>query len=101
MRLSHKNDSHNKIEYFPLPCGKVDVFLHKNEIVEIDEDENKVYVAEEVYFQVGNHVRLEDVEEDFEKYWINQGELTFSTPSTEDRVDELENILLMVLGGEI
>ena len=38
MQLSYKDKSHDRVEYFPLPNGYVDVFLHKNERIEIDEE---------------------------------------------------------------
>lgn len=101
MQLSYRNKKHNKVDYFPLPSGKADVFLHKNEYTEIDEDNNEIHVAEEVYFQVEQGVTREDIEQDFENYWSNKGVYNFSLPTTDDRVDELENIILMLLGGEI
>lgn len=71
MQLSHKDKPHNKIDYYPLPNGNVDVFLHRNEKIETDEEGNAQYVAEEVYLQVEQSVTKENIEENFDTMWNN------------------------------
>lgn len=69
MQLSYKDKSHDRVEYFPLPNGYADVFLHKNERIEIDEEGSKQYVAEEVYFQIEQSITKEMIEENFDFMW--------------------------------
>lgn len=101
MRLSQQHKIHDKINYYPLHNGKVDVFLHKNEHKEADEEGNLEYVAEEVYFQVSKDITKEMIEKNFEKYWDSRGDIEPTLPVPEERVDELENIILTLLGGEV
>ena len=69
MQLSYKDKSHDRVEYFPLPNGYADVFLHKNERIEIDEEGSKQYVAEEVYFQIEQSITKEMIEKNFDFMW--------------------------------
>ena len=101
MQLSHKDKSHNNVDYYPLPTGYADVFLHKNEVIETDGDGNTVYVTDEVYFNVPQTTTKEMIEQGLETYWANEGIANCNLPSTDDRVDELENIILILLRGEI
>lgn len=96
MQLSHKDKSHNKIDYFTLPNGYADVYLHRNERIEIDEEGNEQYIAEEVYFQVEQSVTKEQIEENFEFMW-NDAEKVEEEPTQEDRLLELENTILFLL----
>lgn len=96
MQLSHKDKSHNKIDYFTLPNGYADVYLHRNERIEIDEEGNEQYIAEEVYFQVDQSVTKEQIEENFEFMW-NDAEKVVEEPTQEDRLTELENTILFLL----
>lgn len=83
MRLSHKDKSHNRVDYFPLPNGYADVFLHANEVEEIDNDGNKQYVAEEVYFQIEQTVNKEQIEANFDFMWNDAENITVE-PSAEE-----------------
>jgi len=99
MQLSHKGAPHNKVDYFPLPNGFADVFLHRNEAEETDEEGNVQYVAEEVYFQIEQSVTKEQIEENFEYMW-NDAEKTVSVPTAKERIEALEVAMLeMILGG--
>lgn len=69
MQLSYRYKPHNKVDYFPLPNGYADVFLHKNERTEVDGDGNNQYVAEEVHFQIEQSVTKEQIEENFNFMW--------------------------------
>ncbi len=69
MQLSYKDKIHNKVEYFPLPNGYADVFLHRNEKTETTEDGSIQYVAEEVYFQIDESVTKEQIENNFDYMW--------------------------------
>lgn len=100
MELSYSNRPYNKVDYFPLSNGLVDVFLHKNERTEEDEEGNTVYVAEEIYFQVGQTITKEYIEENFETYWENKGEIIISTPTLEERIEALEILEIeRIFGG--
>ncbi len=36
MQISQSHKPHNRVDYYPLPNGYVDVFLHKNERTETE-----------------------------------------------------------------
>ncbi len=95
MQLSYKDKQHNKVDYFPLPNGYADVFLHKNEKIEVDED-NEQFVAEEIYFQVEQSVTKEQIELNFDFMW-DDAEKVVVEPIQEDRLLELENTILFLL----
>lgn len=69
MQLSYKDKPHNRVDYFPLPNGFADVFLHRNEKIEIGEDGDRIYVAEEVCFQIEQSATKEFIEQNFEYMW--------------------------------
>lgn len=69
MQVSYSPKPHNRVDYFPLPNGYADVFLHRNETTETDEEGNIQYVAEEVYFQIEQSVTKETIEENFDYMW--------------------------------
>ena len=69
MQISYSPKPHNRVDYFPLPNGHADVFLHRNETTETDEDGNTQYVAEEVYFQIEQSVSKKDIEGNFDYMW--------------------------------
>lgn len=69
MQISYSPKPHNRVDYFPLPNGHADVFLHRNETTETDEEGNIQYVAEEVYFQIEQSVTKETIEENFDYMW--------------------------------
>jgi len=96
MQLSHKDKPHNKIDYFVLPNGYADVYLHKDEKIEMGEDGNEQYIAEEVYFQVEQSVTKEQIEKNFEFMW-DDAEKVIEEPTQEDRLAEIENTILFLL----
>jgi hypothetical protein len=69
VQISYSPKPHNRVDYFPLPNGHADVFLHRNETTETDEEGNIQYVAEEVYFQIEQSVTKETIEENFDYMW--------------------------------
>lgn len=101
MQLSQSFKPHNQVDYYPLPNGYADVFLHRNEETEKDDDDNTIYIAEEVYFQVAQSVTKEDIEENFDYMW-NDAEVITKEPSAEERLEALERAMLdLILGGGI
>ena len=98
MQLSYSPKPHSKVDYFPLPNGYADVFLHRNEKMETDEDGNIQYVAEEVYFQIEQTVTKEMIEENFDYMW-QDAEKTVSIPTIEDRLQTAEETILYLLMG--
>lgn len=98
MQLSYKDKPHNKVDYYSLPSGLVDVFLHKNEVVELDEDDNKVFIAEETYFQVNKSTTKKDIEENFNLYWENKGGIKPTELSQGERISMLEDTINFLLG---
>ena len=66
MQLSYKDKPHNKLDYFALPNGYADVFLHRNEKIETDDEGNTQYIAEETYFQIEQSVTKEQIESNFD-----------------------------------
>ena len=106
MKLSYNNKPYNKIDYYLLPNGLVDVFLHKNEFIETDKEGNKTHVAEEVYFQVESNITKDTIIIDFEKYWDNEGivkveeiELKDRMTNTEIDVVTLQETIDTIFGG--
>ena len=99
MQLSYKDKKHNKVDYFALPNGYADVFLHKNEFEEVDSEGNTRYVAEEVYFQVEQTITKEQIENNFDFMW-NDAENVITEPTVEERLQALEMLELeRLLGG--
>lgn len=96
MQLSYRDKSHNKVDYFPLPNGYADVYLHRNELIEINQEGDEQYIAEEVYFQVEQSVTKEQIELNFDFMW-NDAEKVIEEPTQEDRLAELENTILFLL----
>lgn len=99
MQISYKDRPHNKVDYYPLLNGYADVFLHKNEKMETDEEGNVQYVAEEIYFQIEQSVTKEYIESNFDYMW-NDAEKAIEEPTLEERIRALETIELeRILGG--
>ena len=98
MQLSYKDKKHNKVDYFALPNGYADVFLHKNEFEEVDSEGNAQYVAEEVYFQVEQTITKEQIENNFDFMW-NDAENVITEPTVEERLQALEMLELERLVG--
>lgn len=97
MQLSYKYKPHNEIDYFILPNGYADVFLHKNEAIETDSEGNVQYVAEEIFFQTEKS--KEEIELNFDNYWEN-GEIVYVEPTDKERLEALEQAMLeIILGG--
>lgn len=103
MQISRSPHPRNPVDYFVLPDGAVDVFLRRNEITESKTDdegnENIEYVAEEVYFRTDKSVTQDMVETNFEYYW-NRIENHITEPMPEERLDMLENMILLMMEGQ-
>ena len=69
MQLSYKPTPHNQVDYYHLPTGYADVFLHRNERTETCEEGGMQYVAEEVYFQIHQSVTKQQIEGNFDYMW--------------------------------
>ena len=100
LELSYSSKPYNRVDYFPLPNGLADVFLHKNERTEKDEENNTVYVVEEKYFQVEQSISKEFIEDNFDYMWQNT-EKNMSNPTLEDRLKATEDAILFLLMGGI
>lgn len=98
MKKSHNYKSHNAVDYYLLPNGKVDVFLHRNEITETDEEGNITYIADEVYLSLDSTIPKQEIEQNFDTYW-NKGENTVNEPSVEERMKALEQAMLDIISG--
>lgn len=96
MQLSYKPIPHNKVDYYPLPSGYADVFLHRNETTQTDEEGNIIYVAEEVYFQIDRLVTKEQIEVNFDSMW-NNAENPVREPTLEERTRVLEDVVLILM----
>ena len=102
MQLSHKPVPHNKVDYYLLPNGYVDVFLRRNETTETDEEGNLIYIAEEVYFQIESSVTKEQIEQNFEYMWVDAEKEPVAVPTEKERLQALEQAMLeLVLGGVV
>lgn len=101
MEITRGTKPFNQVDYFPLPNGKIDVFLHRNEVVETEVDnegnESVVYVAEEVYFQVDKYVTKEYIEVNFDTLW-DEIENPMEEPSVEERLAIAEDTINFLLG---
>lgn len=93
MQISESTKQHITVEYYPLPSGKVDVFLHKNETTRTDEEGNMIYVAEEVSFQTV--VSENEIKNNFEYYW-NNGEKVVEKVTLEERVTTTETKVVTI-----
>lgn len=101
MQISQSYKSHNQVDYYPLPNGYADVFLHRNEIEELDEDGNEIYIAEEVYMQVDQTLTKEKIEENFNYLW-EDADTIMTEPTAEERLKVLEEAMLeIILGGAV
>lgn len=99
MQLSYSSKPHNKVDYFPLPNGFADVFLHKNQMTETDEEGNTQYVAEEVYFQIEQTVTKKQIEDNFDYMWKDAEKEKMKEPTIEERLEALELLELERLFG--
>ena len=103
MQMTQSHKPFKKINYYPLNNGFVDVYLHKNETQEVDEEGNIQYVAEEVHFQIDVKTTKEMIEENFEFYWGNEGEVKVVEQTDEqmlrDYVLELDMRTIMLEFG--
>jgi len=96
MQLSYKPISHNKVDYYPLPSGYADVFLHRNEKTETNEGGSIQYVAEEIYFRVDMLITKEQIEVNFDSMW-NNAENPVREPTLEERTRVLEDVVLILM----
>jgi hypothetical protein len=100
MQLSYKPVPHKKVDYYLLPNGYADVFLHRNEKMETNEEGDVQYVAEEVYFQVDQSVTKEQIELNFEYMWVDAEKEHVVEPTEKERIKALEDaIVFLTLGG--
>lgn len=85
-----------KVSYYLLPNGCVDVFLRKNFDTYENEDGETVHTWDEKIIRVKETVTKEEIEENFEQWWE-------STKAEEidlaKRVKELEDVIDILLGG--
>ena len=98
MEIAQSHKPFERINYYPLGDGLIDVFLHKNEKTEVDEESNTVYKAEEVYFQTRSNITKEMIEENFESYWENEGERIVNELTATERIEMLEDTINFLLG---
>lgn len=98
MQMTQSHKPFKKINYYPLNNGFVDVYLHKNETQEVDEEGNIQYVAEEVHFQIDVKTTKEMIEENFDVYWENEGERVVTELSAVERIEMLEDTINFLLG---
>lgn len=102
MQTSYSPSPHNRVDYYLLPNGYADVFLHRNEIIETDEEGNKQYVAEEMYFQIMQEVTKEKIEENFDYMWEDAATDKRPIPTQEERISALESAVLeIIIGGSV
>lgn len=99
MQISRSPQPHNKIDYYPLPNGYADVFLHRNETTEKDDEGNIIYIAEEVYTQVDQTLTKEKIEENFDYLWNDAETLVVDEATTEERLKALESAMLEIILG--
>ena len=103
MQMTQSHKPFKKINYYPLNNGFVDVYLHKNETQEVDEEGNIYYKSEEVYFKVSETITKELIENDFETYWEHKGEVKVVEQTDEqmlrDYVLELDMRTIMLEFG--
>ena len=83
MRLSHKDKSHNRVDYFPLSNGYADVFLHANEVEEIDNDGISNMWLKKCIFKLKQSVNKEQIEANFDFMWNDVENITVE-PSAEE-----------------
>lgn len=89
------NQKPNPVTYMALPTGGADVWLRKNiKEVEHTYEETKatVWECKEVYFRTDK--AYAEIESNFDKYWNMYG---YPAPTTEERIDALENALMEIL----
>lgn len=73
MQIAQSHKPFNRVDYYVLGNGYADVFMHKNETQENDEEGNIIYKAEEVYYQIEDNVTKEVIEENFDFMWEDVG----------------------------
>ena len=98
MQIAQSHKPFNKVDYYPLQNGVVDVYLHKNNIQEVDEEGNTIYKAEEIYFQVKDNITKSTIEDDFDMYWENEGERVVNELTATERIEILEDTINFLLG---
>ena len=83
MQIAQSHKPFNKVDYYNLRNGYADVFLHRNEKIETEEEGNIQYVAEEVYFQIEQTITKEQIENNFDFMW-NDAENVMTEPTVEE-----------------
>lgn len=90
MQIAQSHKPFNRVDYYPLGNGYADVFLHRNEVQERDEEGSIIYNAEEVYFQIEDTVTKEQIEENFDFMWEDVEKEPTQEPTLEERLQALE-----------
>ena len=98
MEMAQSPKPFKRINYYPLGDGFVDVFLHKNETQEVDEEGNIIYKAEEVFFRVKDSITKSTIEDDFDSYWENECERIVNELTETERMGMLEDTINFLLG---
>ena len=84
------------VSYYPLPkTNKVDVFLRKDFDTYVNDEGETVHTCKEKLIQVYAEVTKQEIEENFERYW---NPLKIADVSLEERVEDVENVINMLLG---
>lgn len=100
MQIAQSHKPFNRVDYYPLGNGYVDVFLHRNEMQETDIEGNINYKVEEAYFQIEDTVTKEIIEENFDFMWSDVEKEPTQEPTLEERLQALEVMELeRILGG--
>ena len=98
MQIAQSHKPFNKVNYYPLNNGFVDVYLHKNDTQETDEEGNIIYKSEEVCFQVKESITKKTIEDNFDSYWENEGERVVNELNEVERIEVLEDTINFLLG---
>lgn len=69
MSTTQSHKTFNRVDYYSLGNGYADVFMHKNETQNVDEEGNTIYKADEVYFQIEDSTTKEIIEQNFDFMW--------------------------------
>lgn len=97
MNIARSSTLFNSVDYYPLPNGFVDVFMHKNMRIEEDIEGNAIHIADEVYFQIDSSITKEYIENNFEYMW-NDAENSIAEPTDKEKIANLETLVLELMG---
>ncbi len=100
MRITQSHKPFNRVDYYVLGNGYADVFMHRNETQEVDDEGNIIYKAEEVYYQIEDSISKEQIEDNFDFMWEDAEEEKTQEPTLDERLQMAEDtILFMLMGG--